>query len=321
MLIVQKFGGSSLADVHRLRAAAEISLRARREGNDVIVVVSAMGESTDELLRLAREIDPAPPARELDALLSTGEQRSAALFAITLESLGQPAQSFSGWQAGLAAGGDYGDGRLGFLLPGRLTAALEEGLVAVVCGFQALNAAGDIITLGRGGSDTTAVALAAGLHADRCEIYTDVDGIYTADPRLLPEARRLREIDGRDMLRLARAGSQVLHDRSVELALAHGVEIRLLSAFTEGEGSRVCLLPAERRPDFAGLTRDAASGALTLVGRAADAAALSAVVLALAEEKIPVLSGAVGDGSVSVRVPPERLEEAMSLVHRMVFGS
>ena len=320
MLIVQKFGGSWLADVHRLRRAAEIGLRARREGNDVIIVVSAMGESTDELLRLAQEIDPAPSAREMDALLSTGEQRSAALLAITLESLGQPARSFAAWQAGLVAGGDYGDGRVGFLLPGRLTATLEEGAVAVVCGFQAVNAAGDIITLGRGGSDTTAVALAAGLHADRCEIYTDVDGIYTADPRLLPEARRLSEIDGRDMLRLARAGSQVLHDRSVELALARRVPIRLLSAFEEGEGSLVCLLPAERRPDFAGLTRNAETGTVTLVGKAADAAALSAAVMALAEKKIPALGGSVGDGSVSVRVPPERLDETMHLIHGLFLS-
>lgn len=320
MRIVQKFGGSSLADVHKLRRAAEIALRAKREGNDVVVVVSAMGETTDELLRLAKEIAPSPSAREMDALLSTGEQRSAALLAITLESLGQSARSFSGWQAGLVAGGDHGDGHVGLLLPGRLTAALEEGIVAVVCGFQAVNAAGDVITLGRGGSDTTAVALAAGLHADRCEIYTDVNGVYTADPRLLPEARRLSEIDGRDMLRLARAGSQVLHDRSVELALRHGVPVRVLSAQDEGEGTLVCPLPEKRRPDFAGLTRDKATGTVTLVGKTADAAELSVAVMALAEEKIQVLEGNVGEGAISLRVPPERLEEAMHLLHRLFLS-
>ena len=319
MLIVQKFGGSSLADAERLRHAAEISLRSRRAGNEVVVVVSAMGESTDELLRLAQEIAPAPSPREMDALLSTGEQQSAALFAITLESLGQQARSFSGWQAGLIADGDHGDGRLDWMLPGRVLAALEAGQIAVVSGFQAVNPAGDVITLGRGGSDTTAVALAAGLSADRCEIYTDVDGIYTADPRLVPEARRLPEIDSRDMLRLARAGSQVLHDRSVELALHSGVEIRLLSSFSPGEGSLVRLLPDESRPGLAGLTRDAATGTVTLVGRAANAATLSAVVLALAEEDIPVLDGAVGESSVSVRVPPERLSEALLLIHRRML--
>jgi len=319
MLLVQKFGGTSLADVHRLRRAAEISLRARREGQDVIVVVSAMGESTDELLRLAQEIDPSPSPRELDALLSTGEQQSAALFAITLESLGQPARSFSGWQAGLIAAGDHGSAHPGWLLPGRVTAALREGRIAVVSGFQAVNAAGDLVTLGRGGSDTTAVALAAGLHAPRCEIYTDVDGVYTADPRLLPEARRLEEIDFRDMLALARAGAQVLHDRSVELAMASGVELQVLSAFAEGEGTAVRSLPEARRPAFAGLTKDAARASLSLAGRAADAAALSAAVLALAERGIAVLGGGLGENCLTLRVAPEDLGEAAHLLHALLL--
>ena len=227
MLTVQKFGGSSLAGPEGLRRAAAIISRARREGQAVIAVVSAMGDTTDDLLALARELAPEPPKRELDALLGTGEQQSAALLAITLESLGEPARSLSGAQAGIFADGVHGDGRISLMFPRRLLETLDEGRAAVVCGFQGLDAEGDLITLGRGGSDTSAVAIAAALHADRCEIYTDVEGIYTADPRVLPEARRLSAIDYEDMLRLAEAGSQVLHDRSVRLAMAQGVEIIL----------------------------------------------------------------------------------------------
>ena len=319
MLIIQKFGGSSLDGLEALRRAASISLRAAQAGNEVVSVVSARGRSTDELLSLAREISPAPPPRELDALLGTGERQSAALFAIMLESLGQRARSFSGREAGIHAGGAHGDGRIEWLLPARLREALREGCVAVVAGFQAVNDEGALITLGRGGSDTTAVALAASLEAERCEIYTDVDGIYSADPRLLPEARLLPELDYDDMLRLAKAGSQVLHDRCVALARACGVEIRLLSSFTPGEGSVVRRLPEERRPALAGLTRDRAAGTLTLVGREAGPAELSRLALALADWKIPVLGGAVSEGAVSGTLPPERLDTALRLAHNMFF--
>lgn len=318
MLIIQKFGGSSLADLERLRRAAEKSLKARLSGHDVVVVVSAMGDSTDELLALAHEIDPDPSPRELDALLGTGEQQSAALFAIMLESLGQCARSFSGWQAGILSGSVHGDSRIEWILPGRISAALKSGCIAVVSGFQGVDLHGDVTTLGRGGSDTSAVALAAALEADRCEIYTDVDGIYTADPRLLPEARFIPEIDYADMLRLSRAGSQVLHDRSVELAMANGVEIHLLSSFVEGGGSLVRALPREKRPNFAGVTRDAAAGRITLVGKAADAGTLSTMVLKLAEAKIAVLTGVVDEGLVSVTVDPALLLDAFRLVHGMI---
>ena len=319
MLIIQKFGGSSLADPEALRRSAGLALRAAQAGHELAVVVSARGKSTDELLALAHEISPDPPPRELDALLTTGEQQSAALFALMLDALGQRACSFTGWQAGLHAGGEHGDGRIEWVLPQRLRAALREGRVAVVTGFQALNDAGDLITLGRGGSDTSAVALAAALEADRCEIYTDVDGIYTADPRLLPEARLLPEIDFDDMLRLARAGSQVLHDRCVALARAAGLEIRLLSSMTEGEGSVVRRLPEARRPPFAGLTRDRAAGTLTLVGREADADALRRLILCLGGYEIPVLGGELAEGAVSVRLAPERLDEALRPAHELFF--
>ena len=317
MLIVQKFGGSSLAGPERLRRAASIIADARRRGRAVVAVVSAMGDTTDDLLSLARELSPAPPPRELDALLGTGEQQSAALLAITLAGMGEEARSLSGAQAGIFAAGAHGDGRIALLFPRRLLETLESGCAAVVCGFQGVDGEGDLITLGRGGSDTSAVAIAAALRADACEIYSDVDGIYTADPRLLPEARRLPAVDYEDMLRLAEAGSQVLHDRSVRLAMEQRVTVTLRSSFTGEGGSELRRLDESERPDWAGLTRSAGEGAMTLVGRAAGAAALSRLVLALAEEGLPVLGGSLGEGLLRVQLPPDRLEEGMRLCHRL----
>lgn len=320
MLIVQKFGGSSLADAERLRRAAQICLEARQGGHSTVVVVSAMGDTTDDLTQLARQINPRPPLRELDALMATGEQQSAALMAIMLESMGCAARSFSGAQAGIITNERHGSAPIAFIAPERLEAALEAGYAAVVSGFQGISPAGDITTLGRGGSDTTAVALAAALKADRCEIYTDVDGIYTADPRLVTGARLLREIDYTDMLRLSQAGSQVLHPESVRLAMANGVEIRLLSSFERGEGSVVRRLTEEKRPDFAGVTRDSERSILSAVGRAAGAETLSALVLLLSRAGIPVLSGQAGEGSVSLKLSPAHVLPALELVHSALIG-
>ena len=320
MLIIQKFGGSSLAGPERLRRAASIISAARRQGHAVIAVVSAMGDTTDDLLALAHTLTPDPPPRELDALLGTGEQQSAALLAITLDSIGEAARSLSGAQAGIFAAGVHGDGRIALMLPRRLLETLDEERVAVVCGFQGLDAEGDLITLGRGGSDTSAVAIAAALRADRCEIYTDVDGIYTADPRVLPEARYLPAIDYEDMLRLAEAGSQVLHDRSVRLAMEQGVTITLRSSFTGGGGSVVRRLDESERPPYTGLTRNPEAGTLTLVGRDAGAEGLSRLVLALAEEGLPVLGGTLGAGYLRVQLPNDRLEEGMRLCHRLFLA-
>ena len=320
MLIIQKFGGSSLAGPERLRRAASIISAARRQGHAVIAVVSAMGDTTDDLLALAHTLTPDPPPRELDALLGTGEQQSAALLAITLDSIGEAARSLSGAQAGIFAAGVHGDGRIALMLPRRLLETLDEERVAVVCGFQGLDAEGDLITLGRGGSDTSAVAIAAALRADRCEIYTDVDGIYTADPRVLPEARYLPAIDYEDMLRLAEAGSQVLHDRSVRLAMEQGVTITLRSSFTGEGGSVVRRLDESERPPYAGLTRSPEAGTLTLVGRDAGAEGLSRLVLALAEEGLPVLGGTLGEGFLRVQLPNDRLEEGMRLCHRLFLA-
>ena len=321
MLIVQKFGGSSLADLERLRRAAGICAEVRRRGNDLVVVVSAAGDSTDTLLETARKIHPHPPARELDALMATGEQRSAALMAIMLESLGQPARSFSGWQAGIHTDATHGEAAILRIEPERLIRALERGQIAVTAGFQGLSPEEDVTTLGRGGSDTTAVALAVALQADRCEIYTDVDGICTADPRLLPDARLLREIDFRDMLRLAEAGSQVLHPGSVRLAMKAGLELHLLSSFRPGAGSVVRALEEETRLPLAGVTRDEAKGSVTLVGRAADEALLQRLATRLEHSGIPVRGGETGEGCATLTVAPAQLLQALELCHREVLAS
>lgn len=319
MLIVQKFGGSSLAELERLRRAAEICLEARRGEHGLVVVVSAAGDTTDDLTELARQIQPQPPPRELDALMATGEQQSAALMAIMLQSLGAAAESFSGWQAGLFTTETHGEAKLRIIFPERLRQALDDGKIAVVAGFQGVTTVGDITTLGRGGSDTTAVALAAALNAERCEIYTDVAGIYTADPRLVTGARLLPEIDFRDMLALARAGSQVLHSESVKLAMANGVELRVLSSFARSPGSIVRALPDERRPDFAGVTRDARRCTVSAVGRAAGAYTLTELVLALARAGIPALSGSAEEGCASVKVAPAQLLPALELAHSAII--
>ena len=318
MRIVQKFGGSSLADLSRLRRAAEICLEARRRGNEVLAVVSAAGDTTDEMISLVREITPRPSARELDALLATGEQRSAALLAILLEGLGAPARSFTGWQAGLVTEERHGEARLLLAAPGRLLKSLAAGQIPVVAGFQGLTPSGDISTLGRGGSDTTAVALAAALEGARCEIYTDVDGIYTADPRLVEGARLIPAIDFRDMLTLADAGSQVLHAESVRLALAEEQPIRLLSAFRASPGSEVRTLDASERPALAGVTRDEAAHTVTLAGRDAGPGA-AALLESGALPPDSVRACAVREGCAVFRVEPGAELSVLRAVHRVLF--
>lgn len=321
MLIVEKFGGSSLADIERLRRAAEICRQARCREHDVIVVVSAMGDTTDDLVDMAQMISPRPSRRELDALMSTGEQQSAALMAIMLESLGIKAQSLTGWQSGILTEDKHGGSDICLVAPARIQAALSRGYVPVVTGFQGFSSSGEITTLGRGGSDTTAVALAAALEADSCRIYTDVDGIYTADPRLICSAVKLESIDFRDMLSLARSGSQVLHPKSVELALANNMDIQLLPAFQDGKGSRVCRMKDSERPIYAGVTRSAADSELSLAGKGADASALSSMVILLSQAGIQVTGGRLSDCCATVKVAQAQLEEAMAIVHdKMLLG-
>ena len=239
MLTVQKFGGTSVADDARIRHAAEIAARTYDDGDDVVVVVSAQGDTTDLLLEKAAKLCAAPGPRELDMLLSTGEQVSAALMAMCLEEMGYPAVSLTGWQAGVETTAVHGDARILRVDAGRLLRELYRGRIVVVAGFQGLSANGEITTLGRGGSDTTAVALAAALQAHRCQIFTDVDGVYTADPRKFPRAQKLGEISYDKMLAMARDGVQVLHDRCVELAKEHGIVLEVRSAFTDAEGTLV----------------------------------------------------------------------------------
>lgn len=239
MLIVQKFGGTSLADTERILVAAQRCTDLVREGHGVIVVVSAQGDTTDEMITKANAVNPAASRREMDAFLSAGEQMSASLMAMSIEALGFPAVSLTGAQAGLVTDGCHGNARVLGLTNDRIHKELEKGNIVVVAGFQGMDADGDITTLGRGGSDTTAVALAAFMDADICRIYTDVDGVYDKDPRLFPDAVKYIKLDYDKMLALARQGAQVLHDRSVELAQQYGVPIQVLSSFRPGPGTMV----------------------------------------------------------------------------------
>ena len=319
MLIVQKFGGSSLADADRLRHVAALCREARAEA-ELVVVVSAMGGTTDRLTGRAREMNREPSPRELDALVTTGEQQAAALLVMTMEQLGLLAVSLTGWQAGILTDARHGDGDIRAVDPRRIRLELSRGRIPVVTGFQGVCTAGDITSLGRGGSDTTAVALAAALEADSCDIYTDVNGIYTADPRALPGARLLPVIDTRDMLALSKAGSKVLHAKSVELALADNVPLRLLSSFEKGAGSTVKLLPEAARPRLAGLTGRAETGRITLAGRGADAAALSEAVLHLSGAGIEVRDGTLTENALTLNVKKEDHPAAAKLLHdRMIL--
>ena len=239
MLIVQKYGGSSLADAARIRKAAGRIAALADQGHKIVAVVSAQGDTTDLLLQRLSDLTETPDPRELDAYLAAGEQLSAAMMAMTLQDMGVPAVSLTGWQAGLVSDDRHTDARVLGLRNDRIRRTLDAGKVAVVAGFQAANAQGDITTLGRGGSDTTAVALAAYLQADKCMIYTDVDGVYDKDPRLYPDAVRFDTISYEDMLALARQGAQVLHDRCVEFGKRYGVKIQVLSSFRPGEGTLV----------------------------------------------------------------------------------
>ncbi|MGO1394005.1 aspartate kinase [Agrococcus casei] len=239
-LIVQKFGGSSVQDAEGIKRVAKRIVDTRRAGNDVVVVVSAMGDTTDELLDLAHEVVPTLPTggRELDMLLTAGERISMALLAMAIKSLGAEALSFTGSQAGMLTDAQHGQAKIVSVTPGRVKDAVDQGAIAIVAGFAGFNkVSGDITTLGRGGSDTTAVALAAALHAEVCEIYTDVDGVFTADPRMVPRAQKLDLVTSEEMLELAAGGAKVLHIRSVEYARRHGVRLHVRSSFASKPGT------------------------------------------------------------------------------------
>jgi len=248
-LVVQKYGGSSVADADSIKRVAQSIAATCRDGNDVCVVVSAMGDTTDDLLELARQISPLPPARELDMLLTAGERISMALLAMAIANLGLSARSFTGSQAGVITDSSHGRARIIDVTPGRISAALAAGHVAIVAGFQGVSSdTKDITTLGRGGSDTTAVALAAALGAEVCEIYTDVAGVFTADPRLVPTARLLARVSYEEMLELAASGAKVLMVRCVEYARRHGIPVHVRSSFVSRPGTWVTDAPVTDVP-------------------------------------------------------------------------
>jgi len=239
-LIVQKYGGSSVADSEKIKNVARRIAKAKDEGNQVLVVVSAMGDTTDELIRIAHQVSEQPEERELDVLLSTGELISSTLLAMALGSLGYKAVSLTGGQAGIQTDSSYSQARILRVDPQRIVAELEKGNIVIVAGFQGVTRDMDITTLGRGGSDTTAVALAASLNAEVCQIYTDVEGVYTADPRLVSEATKLKQIDYEEMLELASYGAKVIHPRAVELGELYNMPILVASSFSDSPGTLIC---------------------------------------------------------------------------------
>jgi aspartate kinase len=269
-LVVQKFGGSSLADADRIQRVARRIARERAAGSDLVVVVSAMGDTTDELLALAAGITEEPDVRELDMLLATGEHQSATLVSMALHALGVPAISLTGAQAGITTDGRYGKARIAAIEPRRVRAELNEGKVVIVAGFQGLSASQadqhETTTLGRGGSDTTAVAFASRLDATRCQIFTDVRGIYTADPRIVSDARQLKLVGYEEMLELANQGAQVMQTRAVELGWVNGVAIEVLSSFEDAPGTLITEDPlVEQRNKVRGLAHDRNVAKITLV--------------------------------------------------------
>jgi len=269
-LVVQKYGGSSVQDAERIKRVAERIVRTHKEGNDVVVVVSAMGDTTDELLDLAEQVSPAPPPREMDMLLTAGERISNALVAMAVHALGVQARSFTGSQAGMVTTARHGDARIVQVNPQRLRSALDEGSIVLVAGFQGVSQdSKDVTTLGRGGSDTTAVALAAALGADVCEIYSDVDGVFTADPRIVPDAQRLDTVSYEEMLELAASGAKILHLRAVEYARRYTVPLRVRSSYNDRPGSLVTgsieEIPLENAV-ITGVAHDRSEAKITVVG-------------------------------------------------------
>ena len=265
-LIVQKFGGSSVRDAQRIRNVAGIIAETYLEGNDVLVVLSAQGDTTDDLIAKAEEINSHPSKREMDMLLSTGEQISVALCAMALESMGLPCVSLTAWQVGIQTTAVHGDARIKRIDSERVQAELDQHRIVLITGFQGMDRAGDVTTLGRGGSDTSAVALAAAFRAKQCQSYTDVDGVYTADPRIVRNARHLDEITYDEMLELASQGAGVLHNRSVELAKKFRVDLEVLSSLERKPGTKVKEVTKVEKTTIAGVAKDTSIARIALIG-------------------------------------------------------
>ncbi|HEU5222492.1 MAG TPA: aspartate kinase [Candidatus Lumbricidophila sp.] len=326
-LIVQKFGGSSVADAESIKRVAKRIVDTRRAGNDVVVAVSAMGDTTDELLDLANQVSRFPAPREMDLLLSSGERISMALLAMAVRALGVEARSFTGSQAGMITDSAHGAARIVEVTPVRLREALDEGAIVIVAGFQGFSRESrDVTTLGRGGSDTTAVALAAALDADVCEIYTDVDGVFTADPRTVKKARQLEKITSEEMLELAASGAKVLHIRAVEYARRHGVKLRVRSSFNNNPGTIVydpSLSPegAEMEESvIAGVAVDLSEAKITIAGVpdrpgvAAKIFTLVAAANANVDMIVQNVSGSTGLTDISFTLPKTDGDRALAVL-------
>jgi aspartate kinase len=288
-LVVQKYGGSSVADADKINNVARRVVETKEKGNEVVVVVSAMGKTTDELIQLARKINPKPQERELDVLLSTGEIISSTLMAMALHNMGHKAVSLSGPQAGIETDAVYSKARITHIEPKRIVKELEKGNIVIVAGFQGITKDKDITTLGRGGSDTTAVALAAALKAQICEIYTDVEGVFTADPHIVPEAHKLKEIGYEEMLELATLGAKVMHSRAVELGQVYNMPILVASSFNDKPGTIIHGgIPMEVRNKVRGIAHDLNVAKVTIVGVPDRPGIASAVFEMLAKANISV---------------------------------
>jgi aspartate kinase len=321
MIVVQKYGGSSVGDVDRMKRVAKRIVDTRRAGQDVVVVVSAMGDTTDELVDMAARINRRPPQRELDILLTAGERISMSLLAMAIEDLGVSARSFTGSQAGIITDTVHGKARILAVTPERVREALDAGHVVIVAGFQGVSRdTHDITTLGRGGSDTTAVALAAALDADVCEIYTDVDGVYTADPRIVPAARKLERLSYEEMLELAAQGAKVLQVRSVEFGRNHGVRIHVRSSFNGSEGTWI--VPQEDMVEDAiisGVAHDTSEAKVTVVGVPDRPGVAAGMFTALADANINVdmiVQNISSDGrtDISFTLPRGEIDQATELL-------
>jgi aspartate kinase len=318
-LTVQKFGGTSVADADRIRAVADHVARTRRQGRDVAVVVSAMGKTTDELIRLANDVSASRPGRELDMLLTAGERISAALVSMALADLGVNATSFTGSQAGIITDTTHGRAKILEVRADRVREALAQGRVPVVAGFQGVSTDRDVTTLGRGASDTTAVALAAALGAEVCEIYTDVSGVFTADPRIVPEARRLAQLSFEEMLEMADTGARVLMPRSVEFARNHGVTLHVRSSFTWEPGTWVKEEdPSMEQAIVSGITHDTSEAKVTVTGVADRPGIAARLFRSLADRGVNVDMivqnvSIHGTTDISFTVPKSELADALDV--------
>ncbi len=320
MLIVKKFGGSSVADKERIFHVAKRCAKDYREGNQLIIVLSAMGKTTDGLIEKAHEIDPNPPKRELDMLLTTGEQVSVALMAMAFHVLGIPAVSLNAAQVAMHTTSVYGAAKLKRIDTERIRHELDSRRVVIITGFQGVNKYEDLTTLGRGGSDTTAVALAAALHADACEIYTDVDGVYTADPRVVPGALKLKEVSYDEMLELASLGAKVLHNRSVEMAKKYGVQLVVLSSLTEEPGTVVKENARVERMLISGVAADKNTARISVIGVKNEPGIAFKIfnILARNHINVDIIIQSVGHEDrkdISFTVARTDLQEAMTLLN------